>query len=84
MGLSGGGVVASIIRGGWGLAVYNAPNALEHMFEKLSVINSGLAKRRTTIYCVSRHRHHYILFSALFRADLSPVVLPLLVDSMQI
>lgn len=77
-------MAASIIRGGWGLAVYNIPNTLERMFEKLSVINSGLAKRRTTIYCVGRHRHHYILFSALFRADLSPVVLPLLVDLTQI
>lgn len=77
-------MAASIIRGGWGLAVYNIPSSLERMFEKLSVINSGLAKRRTTIYCVGRHRHHYILFSALFRADLSPVVLPLLVDLTQI
>lgn len=84
MGLSGGGVAAAIIRGGWGSAVYNAPGALERMFEKLSVINSGLAKRQTTICCVFHHRHHYILFSALFRADPSPVVLPLLVDSMQI
>lgn len=77
-------MAAAIIRGGWGSAVYNAPGALERMFEKLSVINSGLAQRRTTIYCVCRHRHHYILFSALFRADLSLVVLPLLVDLTQI
>jgi len=43
LGLSGGGCGCRHHKGWVGSAVYNAPVALEHTFEKLSVINSGLA-----------------------------------------
>ena len=76
-------MAASIIRGGWGLAVYNIPSSLEHMFEKLSVINSGLAQRQTTIYCVCCQCQHYMLCFALFQADLFSGALQPLVDLMQ-